>query len=157
MANSSSRCVPSRNTQYVFEKFATRQSPNHRSAQVTAASITLVKRRRRVVASEPDYDSVHSRMPFHQSCTVVSALSLFWTPDHSNSTRPLESRHLVRRRGCAIPVDNILEFGIIAGVDFLDVEVESMDPDDIDGSEIHPGFVLRHSRVPVHRAEDPLG
>src|ERR1035438_8874442 len=76
MANSSSRCLPSKNTQYISETFQTRQSPNRRSAQVAAASITLVRRRHRVVASEPDYDSVHSRVPFHQSCTVVTILSL---------------------------------------------------------------------------------
>ena len=75
MANSSSRCLPSKNTQYISETFQTRQSPNRRSAQVAAASITLVRRRHRVVASEPDYDSVHSRVPFHQSCTVVTILS----------------------------------------------------------------------------------
>jgi hypothetical protein len=38
-----------------------------------------------VVASEPDYDSVHSRVPFHQSCTVVTILSLLGRPEHRNS------------------------------------------------------------------------
>src|ERR1017187_5360701 len=69
MANSSSRYLPSRNTQYDFEKSPTRHLPTDEQPKLRRVG-KLTGRRHKVVVSKDDYGSVRVRAPLHQSCTL---------------------------------------------------------------------------------------
>jgi hypothetical protein len=90
-------------------------------------------------ANEPNNDCERNRLP--ERCLLSSILGVGWPfPFHATQSERcvVESRG---RRGRAILVANVVDFGTIAGPDFRGVGVESMD---IRGNS-GPCFVCRRS------------